>query len=89
MGSELNLRQPEVTTLYCESCKLTELESVFRAYEELKGDIEPFVKLYRLAKAAGMNVQDVNNLLTIAMVAKQVFGVYQIRLNSNGRCSIV
>jgi uncharacterized protein (UPF0147 family) len=51
---------------HCEYCKLTQLESVFRAYEELKGDIEPFVEMYRLAKAAGMNTQDVNNLLTIA-----------------------
>ena len=66
VGIELNLRQPEVTTLYGEYCKLTQLESVFRAYEDLKGDIEPFVKLYRLAKAAGMNAQHVNKLLTIA-----------------------
>jgi hypothetical protein len=35
-------------------------------YEEIKGDIEPFLKLYRLSKAAGMNVQQVVNLLEIA-----------------------
>jgi hypothetical protein len=35
-------------------------------YEETKGDIDPFLKLYRLSKAAGMNVQKVVNLLEIA-----------------------
>jgi hypothetical protein len=35
-------------------------------YEETKGDIAPFLKLYRLSKAAGMNVQQVVNLLKIA-----------------------
>ncbi len=34
-------------------------------YEETKGDIDPFLKLYRLSKAAGMNVQQVVNLLKI------------------------
>jgi hypothetical protein len=31
-----------------------------------KGDIEPFLKLYRLSKAAGMTVRHVINLLEIA-----------------------
>jgi hypothetical protein len=35
-------------------------------YEETKGDIEPFLKLYRLSKAKGMGVKQVVNLLTIA-----------------------
>jgi septation ring formation regulator EzrA len=35
-------------------------------YEELRGDIEPFLKLYRLSKAAGMSAQHVTNLLKIA-----------------------
>jgi hypothetical protein len=35
-------------------------------YEETKGDIEPFLKLYRLSKAAGMSVRHVFNLLKIA-----------------------
>ena len=35
-------------------------------YEETKGDIEPFLKLYRLSKAAGMSVRHVTNLLKIA-----------------------
>jgi hypothetical protein len=35
-------------------------------YEETKGDIEPFLKLYRLSKAAGMSARHVTNLLKIA-----------------------
>ena len=35
-------------------------------YEETKGDIEPFLKLYRLSKIKGMGVKQVVNLLTIA-----------------------
>jgi predicted RNase H-like nuclease (RuvC/YqgF family) len=34
-------------------------------YEELSGDVEPFLKLYKLAKAKGMNVKQVVNLLAI------------------------
>ncbi len=35
-------------------------------YEETKGDIEPFLKLYGLSKAAGMSARHVINLLNIA-----------------------
>jgi hypothetical protein len=35
-------------------------------YEEVKDDIEPFLKLYRLSKIKGMGVKQVVNLLTIA-----------------------
>jgi hypothetical protein len=35
-------------------------------YEEIKGDIEPFLKLYKLSKAKDMGVKQVVNLLTIA-----------------------
>jgi hypothetical protein len=35
-------------------------------YEETKGDIEPFLKLYRLSKAKGMGVKQVVNFLAIA-----------------------
>src|SRR5215212_705412 len=36
------------------------------AYEELKGDTAPFLKLYQLAKAKGMSASHVNNILEIA-----------------------
>ena len=35
-------------------------------YEDLKGDIEPFLKLFRLSKAKGMGVQQLVDLLQIA-----------------------
>jgi hypothetical protein len=35
-------------------------------YEETKGDIAPFLKLYRLSKYKAMSASDVNNLLEIA-----------------------
>ena len=35
-------------------------------YEEIKDDIEPFLRLYRLSKAKGMGVKQVVNLLTFA-----------------------
>jgi hypothetical protein len=66
VGIELNLRQPDVTTLFAEYCKLTKLENLSRIYEELKDDIEPFLELYRLTKAAGMSVQDVSRVLAVA-----------------------
>ncbi|MBV9177419.1 MAG: hypothetical protein JO297_10300 [Nitrososphaeraceae archaeon] len=66
VGIELNLRQPQVNTLFGEYCKLVQLERLLQAYEDLKGDIEPFLELYRLTKAAGMNIQHVNKLLSIA-----------------------
>src|SRR6188472_2677797 len=52
---ELSLRQPDVTILYAEYCKLS--QHLSRIYGELKDDIEPFLKLYWLTKAAGVSVQ--------------------------------
>jgi len=66
VGIELNLRQPDVTTLYAEYCKLTQLENLSRIYEKLNGGIEPFLELYWLTKAAGMCVQHVNKVLAVA-----------------------
>jgi transposase len=62
----LNLRESEATKFYKEYWKLKQLHNLKMIYEETKGDIEPFVTLYRLSKAAGMNVQQVVNLLKIA-----------------------
>jgi hypothetical protein len=62
----LNLRESEATKFYKEYWKLKQLNNLNMIYEELRGDIEPFLKLYRLSKAAGMNVQQVVNLLKIA-----------------------
>ena len=35
-------------------------------YEEIKDDIASFLKLYKLAKAKGMDVEQITNLLAIA-----------------------
>ena len=62
----LNLRESEATKFYKEYWKLKRLHNLTLIYEETKGDIEPFLKLYRLSKAKGMGVKQVVNLLTIA-----------------------
>jgi transposase len=62
----LNLRESETTKFYKEYWKLKQLYNLTLIYEETKCDIDPFLKLYRLSKAAGMNVQQVVNLLEIA-----------------------
>jgi DNA-binding CsgD family transcriptional regulator len=62
----LNLRESEATKFYKEYWKLKRLHNLTLIYEEIKGDTEPFLKLYRLSKAAGMSVQQVVHLLKIA-----------------------
>jgi transposase len=62
----LNLRQADVTELYNEYWNLKNLHELNQVYEEIKGDIHSFVKLYKLAKAVGMNTQHVGKLLAIA-----------------------
>jgi hypothetical protein len=63
---ELNLRESEATKFYKEYWKLKQLHNLNMVYEELGGDIEPFLRLYRLSKAKGIGVKQVVNLLTIA-----------------------
>jgi transposase len=62
----LNLEESEATKFYKEYWKLKQLHNLKMVYEELRGDIEPFLKLYRLSKVKGMGVKQVVNLLTIA-----------------------
>src|SRR5947208_2172704 len=62
----LNARESEVTRFYKEYCKLNRMHDLNTEYAELKGDIIPFLKLYRLARVAGMNEQHVVNLLRTA-----------------------
>ena len=62
----LNAKESEVTRFYKEYLKLNQLHDLSIVYQELKGDIIPFLKLYRSAKAAGMSVEHVVNLLRIA-----------------------
>ena len=62
----LNLRQDQVIELYKEYWDLTHLNGLSQVYKEIKGDIVSFLNLYKSAKAAGMNTQQVIRLLTIA-----------------------
>ena len=62
----LNLNDHEVTRLHTEYCNLVGLDGLNEVYQELKGNIWPFVNLHRSVKAAGMNIQHVVKLLSIA-----------------------
>ena len=50
----LNLRESEATEFYKEYWKLKQLHNLSMVYEEVKDDIVPFLKLYRLAKRKGI-----------------------------------
>jgi hypothetical protein len=63
---ELNLRESEATGFYKEYWKLKQLHNLNVVYEEIKDDIESFLKLYKLAKTKGMDVKQVVNTLAIA-----------------------
>ena len=62
----LNLRESEATKFYKEYWNLKQLHNLNMVYEETKDDIGYFIKLYNLAKAKGMGVQQVVDLLAIA-----------------------
>ena len=63
----LNIQEPEVAKFHIEYWKLVQHHSISRIYEEIKDDdIGYFVNLYRLAKATGMGIPHVINLLSIA-----------------------
>jgi hypothetical protein len=62
----LNIGESGATKFYREYRKLKQLHNLNMVYEETKGDIAPFLKLYRLSKAAGMSARHVVNLLKIA-----------------------
>jgi hypothetical protein len=62
----LNLRESEATKLYREYWKLKQLHNLNMVYEETKGDIDPFLKLYKLAKRKGIGVRHVVEILAIA-----------------------
>ena len=62
----LNLEESEATKFYREYWKLKQLYNLNIVYEEVKDDIAPFLKLYKLAKAKGMDVEQIVNLLKIA-----------------------
>jgi transposase len=62
----LNQKESEITRFYKEYCKLNQMHDLNIVYEELRGNIVPFLKLYRSARSAGMNEEPVVSLLKIA-----------------------
>jgi transposase len=62
----LNLGESEATKFYKEYWKLKQLHNLSMVYEETKGDIVPFLKLYKLAKRKGIGVRHVVDILAIA-----------------------
>jgi hypothetical protein len=50
----LNLRESEATKFYREYWKLKQQHNLNIVYEETRGDIDPFLKLYKLAKGEGI-----------------------------------
>jgi predicted nucleic acid-binding protein/transposase len=62
----LNLRESEATKFYKEYWKLKQLHNLNMVYEETKGNIEPFLRLYKLSKRKGMGVKQVVDALAIA-----------------------
>jgi hypothetical protein len=63
---ELNLREHEVDEYFKEYCKLEKLDNLYRMYQEITNDIEPFVELYKLMKDADMKPEQVTKLLSFA-----------------------
>ena len=62
----LDLRESEATKFCREYWKLKQLHNLNMAYEEIKDYIASFLKLYKIAKAKGMGVQQVVDVLAIA-----------------------
>jgi len=62
----LDLREPEVTQLYKESWNLRQIWELNRIYLETNFNLAPFLNLYKLAKAEGMEVEHVMWLLRVA-----------------------
>jgi hypothetical protein len=63
---ELNLRESEAIKFYREYWKLKQLRDLNMVYEEIKGEIDPFLRLYKLAKRKGIGVRHVVDILAIA-----------------------
>jgi dimeric dUTPase (all-alpha-NTP-PPase superfamily) len=62
----LNLRESEATKFCREYWRLKQLYNLNMVYEEIKDGIASFLKLYNLAKAKGIGVQQVVDILAIA-----------------------
>jgi hypothetical protein len=62
----LNLGESETNKFCREYWRLKQLHNLIMVYEETKGDIDPFLMLYKLAKRKGIGVRHVVDILAIA-----------------------
>jgi predicted transcriptional regulator len=69
---ELNLRESEATKFCRDYWKLKELHNLNMVYEEIKDDTASFLKLYKSAKAKGMDVQQVVDILQLLVMIYQL-----------------
>ncbi|MFZ0327594.1 MAG: hypothetical protein WAL66_09860 [Nitrososphaeraceae archaeon] len=63
---KLGLKEPEVHEFYKQYWKLQQHFSLYQVHEHVKEDIWTIVELYRLIRAAGMDLKHVIRLLEIA-----------------------
>ena len=63
---KLGLKEPEVHELYRQYWNLEQLYGLHQVYKMTKDDIQTFLELYKLVKAAGMDLKHVKKLLEIA-----------------------
>jgi dimeric dUTPase (all-alpha-NTP-PPase superfamily) len=61
----LNLKEPELNELYRQYWSLQQPHDLYQVYEKIKDGIGPFVELYRLIEAAGMDLNHVKRLLEV------------------------
>ena len=57
---ELSLSEKEATKYYTEYWRLTHLYNLHSIYKELKGDLSPILKLYRLLKREGVRTDKID-----------------------------
>jgi hypothetical protein len=55
---KLSLSEKEATRCYTEYWRLTHLYELHSIYKEIKGDLSPIIKLYRLLKREGIRTKD-------------------------------
>lgn len=61
----LDLREPEVTQLYKEGWTLRQIHDLNQIYLDTRCNLAPFLKLYKLIKAAAFNTEHVVRLLVV------------------------
>jgi hypothetical protein len=61
----LNMRESEITQLYKESWTLKQIYDLNSIYLETRGDLASFVRIYKLSKESGLNVDHAISILRL------------------------